>query len=108
MVSSLRSKTSVALLVTAPAPSVPVVPPLPTCKVPPAMVVVPAYELAPVRMAIPSPVLRREPPFQKRVTTIRSASGSVPRATSSVATTEPDMFTPLLPVMKFIIPPVER
>jgi hypothetical protein len=41
VIASLRLKVSVALFVTAPVPSVPVVPPLPICSVPALIVVVP-------------------------------------------------------------------
>ena len=41
LVSTDRTKVRLALFVTAPAPNVPVVPPSPTCKVPPLTVVVP-------------------------------------------------------------------
>ena len=47
--------------VTLPPPSVPVVPPFPTSSVPPVIVVVPAYVLAPVSVATPVPSFVRVP-----------------------------------------------
>ena len=44
-------------MVTAPLPSVPVVPPLPTCKAPALIVVVPVFPFAPATRRIPSPLL---------------------------------------------------
>ena len=43
--------------VTAPEPRVPVAPPLPTLRVPALMLVAPAYELVPVRIWVPVPLL---------------------------------------------------
>ena len=49
--------------VTAPDPKVPVAPPLPTLRVPALTVVAPAYELLPVRIWVPVPVLVKKPPL---------------------------------------------
>ena len=54
--------TRAALLTTAPEPRVPVVEPVPTCKVPPATVSVPLKALTPSRTRTPAVVLDRAPP----------------------------------------------
>ncbi|CAN1572341.1 hypothetical protein MCEMAEM4_03363 [Burkholderiaceae bacterium] len=57
--SSLRLKTSVPLLVTLPVPpKSPVVPPLPTCRVP-ALIVTPVKLLVPFNVREPVPLLTR-------------------------------------------------
>ncbi len=48
-------------MVTAPVPSVPVVPPLPTCSVPARMVVAPVLAFAPVKVSVPAPSLVKAP-----------------------------------------------
>jgi hypothetical protein len=58
---SVRLNTSAALSVTAPVPSVPDVPPLPIWSVPPLIVVVPVYELAPPRTSVPVSILVSAP-----------------------------------------------
>ncbi len=57
----LRSNTSAALLVTAPVPSVPAVPPAPTCSVPALIVVVPLYVLLRLSVCVPVPVFVSPP-----------------------------------------------
>ncbi len=61
LVVAVRSMISVASFVTAPAPKVPVVPPLPTLSVPALIVVVPAYPLSAVRIVVPVPLWLRLP-----------------------------------------------
>ena len=46
---------------TAPAPSAPVAPPLPTCNVPSLIVVVPELRLVPVKVNVPPPSLVKAP-----------------------------------------------
>ena len=58
---SLRLKIKAALFVTAPEPSVPVVPASPTCSVPAEIVRPPEKSLAPDSLTIPAPVFVIEP-----------------------------------------------
>jgi len=51
----LRLIVNAGVIDDAPAPSAPVVPPLPTCSVPALIVVTPVYVLAPVKIVVPVP-----------------------------------------------------
>ena len=49
------------MLTIAPLPSVPLVPPLPSCSVPALIVVVPVYVLVPVKIVVPLPAFVTAP-----------------------------------------------
>ena len=61
VIALLRLSVSVASFVTAPDPSVPVVPAAPICRVPALIVVVPEYVLVPVSVVVPAPACTRLP-----------------------------------------------
>ena len=59
VVLALRSILKAALLITSPDPRDPVLPPLPICKVPDVIVVLPVYVFEPVRARVPKPFFVR-------------------------------------------------
>ena len=96
-----RLKVKAALLVTAPEPKVPVVPPEPTCKMPSLMVVVPVLVLLEVRVSAPTPNLVKVPEPLITLPIVKSFERLKVKAALLVTAPEPKVpLEPLEPTCK--------